>query len=180
MKTPLALLLLLSALCFAKAEDAERSYTLDLALLGKSQWRPTWLTSLPFASPSAHASMSFSIAPPPDDNDLAVTFFFNETPGGFLRVYWAGERESEMLSENLFEGINMPNQRTLLVKRNTLSSAGMLTVQSSEPALNVSRIHWEWVSPANVLLAGEAARAALIDASGKVFPDGEQTICARQ
>ena len=51
-----------------------------------------------------------------------------------------------MLSDNLCEGIAMPNQRTLLIKRTTLSSLGTLTVQSSETTLNVSRIHWEWMS----------------------------------
>jgi hypothetical protein len=172
MKTALMLLLLLS-FRFAKAEDTEHSYTLDLSLIGKTQTLPSWLTSTPFASPSAHASISFSIDPPKDDTDLAVTFFFNETPGGFLRVYWAGAASGEMLSDNLFEGIAMPNRRTLVIKRSTLSSPGMLTVQSSDAALNVSRIHWEWANPSSVLLADAASQSALVDAQSKVFSDAE-------
>jgi hypothetical protein len=170
MKTALTLLLMLS-FCFAKAEDVERSYTLDLAMIGKTQTQPSWLTSTPFASPSAHATISFSIAPPQDDTDLAVTFFFNETPGGFLRVFWVGAASGEMLSDNLFEGIAMPNRRTLLIKRSTLSSSGILSVQSSDAALNVSRIHWEWVKPVSVLLADGASQVALVDSQLKVFRD---------
>ena len=173
MKIPLLLLLCLPALCLLRAGDTDRSFTLDLAPGAQQQPLPSWMTAEPAASPSAHAAISFSIAPPADDSDLAVTFYFTETEGGFLRVWWAGAKNSEMLSDNLFEGIAMPNQRTLLIKRETLASPGTLHVQSSEPGLGISRIHWEWVAPAMVSLADAAKQAALINAAGAVLAGEE-------
>lgn len=174
MKIALALILTVAAFGLRlQADDTERSFTLDLASSGQAQALPSWMTGQPMASPSDHATVSFPIAPPQDDSNLAVTFYFQETAGGFLRVYWAGAQTNEMLSENLFEGIEMPNQRTLLIKRATLSSPGTLSVQSSENTLNVSRIHWQWVEPAPVSLADEAAQSALVNAGGKVLDEGE-------
>lgn len=117
--------------------------------------------------------MGFSITPPADQSDLAATFYFSEAMGGFLRVYWAGTKTNDMLSDNLFEGIAMPNQRTVLIKRSTLSSSGTLILQSSETTLDVSKIHFEWVAPSSVSLAQPAQQSALIDSTGKVFKDLE-------
>jgi hypothetical protein len=168
-------ILFLSAVvpCAIRAADSDRAFTLDLTPGADQQSLPPWMTGEPVAAPATHATISFPIRPPQDDSDLAVTFYFTETPGGFLRVYWAGTTDSEMLTDNLYEGISMPNQRTLLIKRSTLSSAGTLNIQSSEPSLNISRIHWEWVDPATVSLAAPAKQTALVNASGAAIPDGE-------
>ena len=173
MRIALTLLLFVTSFCLLQADDAERSFTFDFGTTGPRQTLPSWMTGQPVASPAAHATISFPIAPPPGDSDLAVTLYFTETNGGFLRVYWAGAQNSEMLSDNLYEGIGMPNQRTLLIKRSTLSSAGTLNIQSSEPSLNITRIHWEWVDPATVPLAGAAKQTALVDAAGIAQPDAE-------
>jgi hypothetical protein len=131
------------------------------------------MAAAPTAEPATHATINFQIVPPAGNSDLAVTFYFTETPGGFLRVYWTGVQGGEMLSDNLFEGIGMPNQRTLLIKRGTLSTPGTLTVQSSETSLYLSRIHWEWVEPSTVSLADAAKQAALVTAAGAIFGEGE-------
>lgn len=159
--------------CLLQAEDTERSFTYDFGTTGPKQTLPSWMGGQPVASPAAHATISFPIAPPRGDSDLAVTVYFTETQGGFLRVYWAGEQSSEMLSDNLYEGIGMANQRTLLIKRSSLSSTGTLNIQSSEPSLNISRIHWEWVEPGTVSLAGAAKQTALVNATGTALPDTE-------
>lgn len=173
MKTGLTLLLIAIAFSLAAADDAERSFTYDFGTTGPRQTLPSWMTGQPVASPAAHATISFSIAPPTGDSDLAVTVYFTETPGGFLRVYWAGKQSSAMLSDNLYEGIGMPNQRTLLIKRSTLSSAGTVNIQSSEPSLNISRIHWEWVEPGTVSLAAAAKETAFVNAAGAALADSE-------
>lgn len=173
MKIPLTFLFLPVAFCLSQAGESERGFTLDLARSDKTQDLPVWMTGSPLASPADHATIGFTISPPPGNSDLAVTFYFQETEGGFLRVYWDGTQTNEMLSDNLFEGIAMPNQRTLLIKRETLSSPGTLSVQSSEPALNVSRIHWEWVDPTTVDLAKGAEPTALVDANGRIFKETE-------
>lgn len=146
----------------ARAADGGAAYTLDLGFGDQGGALPSWLTSRPVELPAEHAVIGFAITPPADNTDLAVTFYFTETPGGFLRVYWKGAKDSEMLAENLYEGIGMANQRTLLIKRSTLSSPGTLYVQSSESTLNVSRVHWEWVTPSPVSLADSAKQTVLV------------------
>jgi len=173
MKIAITILLALLVLCPARADDNGRAFTYDLVQTGQAQILPAWMTGMPSASPAIHASISFPIAPPSDTSDLAVTLCFTETTGGFLRVYWTGLQTSEMLSDNLFEGIAMPNQRTLLIKRSTLTSPGTITVQSSETTLNVSRIHFEWVDPGILSLAADAKQAGLINATGTVLKDGD-------
>lgn len=173
MKVPLAVLFTVMSLCLVRAEDAGQGFTFDFAPGAPAQALPAWMTGEPVAAPAAHATISFPITPPAGDSDLAVTFYFTETAGGFLRVYWAGTKESAMLSGNLYEGIAMANQRTLLIKRSTLSSPGTLNIQSSGPALNLLRIHWEWVEAGDVSVAGAAKDSALIDAAGGVLAEGE-------
>ena len=73
----------------------------------------------------------------------------------------------------------MPNQRTLLIiKRDSLHLGGDAEcVQSSEPSLNLSRIHWEWVVLTRRRSRSPTRRskdAALIDSTnGAVHDDGE-------
>ncbi|MGB8354958.1 MAG: hypothetical protein WCD79_13770 [Chthoniobacteraceae bacterium] len=169
----IAVCLFLALSSIGATEDAERSFTFNLEQSTAQQALPPWMTGQPTALPSAHATVGFPITPPSDQSDLAVTFYFTESMGGFLRVFWAGARTSEMLSDNLFEGIAMPNQRTVLIKRSTLSSSGTLTLQSSETTLDVSRIHFEWVDPSTVSLSDSAKQSSLIDATGKVFKDSD-------
>ncbi len=156
-----------------RAGDAEQGFTYEFGADAPKQTLPSWMTGQPVASPGAHSTISFPITPPAGDSELAVTFYFTESTGGFLRVYWASPKNSGMLSDNLYEGIAMPNQRTLLIKRDTLTSAGTLNVQSSDPSLNLSRIHWEWVDPATLPVANASKGAALIDSTGAVHDDGE-------
>src|SRR5580698_3945969 len=117
MRIALTILLLLASLCLVQAQETGRSFTFDFGPDAPKQALPSWMPGQPVASPAAHATISFPINPPPGDSDLAVTVYFTETAGGFLRVYWAGVGDNGMLSDNLFEGIGIPNQRTLLIKR---------------------------------------------------------------
>lgn len=108
---------------------------------------PQWMGGLPFATPAKHATVSFPIQPPEADEDLLVTIFFSEQPGGFLRVFWVDGRNQQMLCENLNEGIGMNNRRTLVIKRSVFEGEGLLTFQSSEPFFLVQRILWQWTRP---------------------------------
>jgi len=171
-KMTLILFFLLSVLCsVATAEDTRRSFTFNTEHPAGLQTLPQWMTGQPEVSPSVHATISFPITPPADQSDLAVTVYFTESIGAFLRAYWAGSQTNEMLSDDLFEGIAMPNQRTILIKRSTLSSSGTLTLQSSETTLDVSRVHFEWVDPSTISLASRVKQSALIDGAGKVFKE---------
>jgi hypothetical protein len=108
------------------------------------------------------STLDFTLTPPDTTADLAVTFYFTETEGGALRVFWQGDgKKAETLSDNLYEGVAMANQRTLLISKTTIGSGGTLTVQVTNSAVAVTRIEWSWVTPTTVVTADKAATPSL-------------------
>lgn len=134
---------------------------------------PSWMDGPPMATPARHATVSFPINPPAAEDDLLVTVFFNEQPGGFLRVFWDDGFNKEMLTENLAEGIGMANRRTLVIKRRTLVAKGWLTFQSSETALGVDRIYWQWNRQQPAYLDDAFFPGGLLGRSGEWTRDDE-------
>jgi len=134
---------------------------------------PQWMDGPPMATPAKHATVSFPIDPPKAEEDLLVTVFFNEQPGGFLRVYWNDGFNKEMLTENLCEGIGMANRRTLIIKRRTMVAKGFLTFQASGAALGVDRILWQWNRLQPVYLDEELFPGGMLGRSGEWLRDDE-------
>ena len=134
---------------------------------------PEWMDGAPMATPAKHATVSFPINPPAAEDDLLVTVFFNEQPGGFLRVYWDDGYNKEMLTENLAEGIGMANRRTLVIKRQKMIARGLLTFQSSESTLGVNRIHWQWTRQQPAYLDDAFFPGGLLGRSGEWSRDDE-------
>ncbi len=139
----------------------------------KSAPLPQWMDGPPMATPAKHATVSFPINPPKAEDDLVVTVFFNEQPGGFLRVYWDDGFNKEMLTENLSEGIGMANRRTLVIKRGTMVARGLLTFQSSETQLGVDRIYWQWSRQQSAYLDDAYFPGGILGRSGEWLRDDE-------
>lgn len=108
---------------------------------------------------STFASWEFAIKAPEGSGDLAVTFCFTEKEGSFLKVYWQGATEAVTLCDTLYEGVAMPNQRTLLIPKSVIGSGGTLTVLAGTSDAGISSVEWSWVTPATVGLAGPGASA---------------------
>ncbi len=134
---------------------------------------PQWMDGPPMATPAKYATVSFPIKPPQEEDDLIVTVFFNEQPGGFLRVYWDDGFNKEMLSDNLTEGIGMANRRTLVIKRRTMVANGLLTFQASGARLGVNRIYWQWNRQQSAYLDEAFFPGGLLGRSGEWLRDDE-------
>jgi hypothetical protein len=160
---------------FAQADRYAKSYVLDFPYRGDRNI-PRWLSVVKEPrSPSYFTSQSFGIRPIVGDTDLAVTIFFNEGSGGFLRVFWEGvDNNTEMLAQNLYDNIGMPNQKTLLIRRYTLTGPGKLVFQTTETTMNIRRIHWEWVKNQSVALSREIPLGVgYVDGFGRTYAEWE-------
>ena len=127
----------------AFALDGPVSYAFDLPF-PDNQATPAWLGH-PATPAGAFATLNLPITPPDPQALLVVTLYFTEKQDGFLRASWIGSQTAEVLSENLYEGIGMQNQRSLIVVPETMAGAGTLSFQSSSDTLGVERIKLEWV-----------------------------------
>ncbi|MEZ5404811.1 MAG: hypothetical protein R3F23_01180 [Verrucomicrobiia bacterium] len=161
---------------FSHADRYAKSYTLDFPYRGDRNI-PRWLSVVKEPkSPRYLTSQSFGIRPQANaDTDLVITIFFNEGSGGFLRVFWEGlNNNTEMLAPNLYDNIGMPNQKTLLIRRSTLSSPGKLVFQTTESTMNIRRIHWEWVKSQTIPMSHDLSLGvAYVDGFGRSYSDAE-------
>src|SRR5262249_36988012 len=145
----------------------------DLTTTGRPQF-PIWMPERPLAAPKPQAELSFPIVPGPDDDDLVLTVVFQEEAGGFLSVYWENSfGKRELLAPNLFENIDLPNQRTLLIKRPTMSGSGKVVLKSSQDVLNVLRVRLDWARPGVVRLVDNVPNGALEITGGKIYSPEE-------
>jgi|GEM_PF-1238150 len=125
-------------------------FTADLPF-DASQPLPAWMHGPPLSAPGNGARIAFRLSPPPG-RDLLVHLVFDETDGRGLRVEWQrdGQTSSEVISENLGEGLGVANQRPLLVSASRLGGNGTLLLQGGAN-LNVNRVKFEWVSERTML-----------------------------
>lgn len=136
---------------------------------------PTWLKihEPDELSAATFATWGFDITPPEGSGDLAVTFYFTEKEGSFLRVYWQGSTNALTLCDNLYEGVAMPNQRTLLIPKSVLGTGGKLSVMAGTDEAAIQRIEWNWVTQATVAVTDAANSPAL-------FRSGNQALRAEE
>jgi hypothetical protein len=168
-KAPFLLAILLWSL-LAPMGRAALSYVQDLPFQ-PSDTLPEWLQVRAPEAPvdndvPSFASSEFLIKAPAGTGDLAVTLYFTEVDGGSLRVFWQGtgqgSSQAVTLSDNLYEDVAMPNQRTLLIPKSIIGTGGVLTIQASSSDAGISRIEWNWVSMVNVATTDPAAVPALL------------------
>jgi hypothetical protein len=149
----------------AFALDEPVSFSFDLPF-PDNQATPVWLGH-PAAPVSTFATLNLPITPPDAQASLVVTLYFAEKQDGFLRASWVGSQAAEVLSKNLYEGIGMQNQRSLLVLPNTMDGAGTLSLQSSSDTLGVDRIKLEWVENQPSLVSPHLPDMLVTPESGK-------------
>ena len=166
---------LLCALLTAGLSAAVRAdyFSFDLTSPGRVDF-PAWIPQRPVAAAKDHAELALPIIPGPADTDLVLTVVFREEPGSFLAVYWQDrDGRRQLLCANLFENINLPNQRTLLINRPELGGPGKLILQSSERVLNILRVRIDWARPGVVRLVDGIPNGALITTGDKIYSPEE-------
>ncbi|MDR2463096.1 MAG: hypothetical protein LBD30_04875 [Verrucomicrobiales bacterium] len=129
---------------------------------------PDWLRGRE-AGDSGLAAAAFVFAPETPEGDLLLTVVFEERDGGFLRVFWEGPNTALTLAENLQEGVNMTNKRTLLLRSDLLKNGGTLTLQSGAKQLPLKKIKWEPLVAQTTLTVSGGKTAAVVSASAEVL-----------
>ncbi len=148
-------------------------FTFDLNTNGRVHF-PNWIPERPVASAKEHAELAFPVQPGSNDEDLALTVVFQEELGSYLSVWWQDrDGKRQLLCANLFEGINLPNQRTLLINRPVMGGPGKVVLQSSQRVLNVLRVRLDWARPGVVRLVDGIANGALVATGGKFYSPEE-------
>jgi hypothetical protein len=136
---------------YLHATELPAPVTLDLPIPANLA-TPSWLGH-PETPSSQFAALNLPILTPDPTASLLVTVYFEESPGGYLRVLWNGTQGAQMLTQNFYEDISMPNQRSLLISPDMLVGDGTLTFQSSTTTLGIQRIKLEWLSTQDGLVS---------------------------
>jgi len=140
-------------------------FTVDLPF-DAAQPLPSWMHGAPVSVPSNGSRVAFRLSPP-QGRDLLVHFVFDETDGsGGLRVEWLrdGSSTSEVISDNLGEGLGVPNQRPLLISASRLGGNGTLLLQGGG-SLDLKRVKFEWVSERTMLSSAARYVPVVVTAS---------------
>jgi hypothetical protein len=171
MRLPLPILFLIAtaALLPLRAEDEPVTGVMVDLSRHSLQPLPSWL-AVTDAEPTGTA---FQIAAPQGVSDLAVTFYFRETNGSTLSVDWLGINGAFPLSANLCEGVDLPNQRTLLISRETIGAFGSLVVSSPDGSPLVDRVRFDWTVPSTVASTPGALVPGLLRADGSLLAADE-------
>lgn len=155
MKTPITfhglLAIVATVLLCSAAHAAENAvFTMDLPF-DATHALPSWMHGPPVSAPGTGVRVAFPLTPPPDC-DMLINLVFDGTEGGGLRVEWMrdGQNTTEVIAENLEEGLQVANQRSLLISASRLGGNGTLIVQGTA-GLVVNRIKFEWVSEQTLL-----------------------------
>jgi hypothetical protein len=152
----------------SRALGGPGSFTFDLPL-APSIATPAWL-GRPVTPVTDFATMILPIAPSDTTSSLLVTIYFQEKPGGFLRIIWQGATTSQTLSNNFYEGIGMSNQRSLLISPATLLGGGSLVLQCGDATLGVQRIHLQWLGSQTALVSPQIEDTLVTSALGTTQP----------
>ncbi len=134
---------------------------------------PAWIGEPHVVPTSYFSTLDLPLLPPDPTASLLVTVYFQEKPGGFLRVLWQGTQGTQgaqVLADSFYEGVAMPNQRSLLVPPATLIGGGTLMLQSSDPSLGIQRVKLEWLASKDALVSSQVPDLLVTSSSGTTTP----------
>jgi hypothetical protein len=151
-----------------RAADLPAPVTLDLPI-SVDRALPAWLGQ-PSVPASTFATLDLPILTPDPTAALLVTVYFQEKPGGFLRITWNGTQGAQTLSDNFYEDIGMANQRSLLVPATTLVGDGTLLFQSSGSVIGIQRVKLEWLQNKDGLVSSGIEDQLVTASSGMTAP----------
>ena len=168
------ILLLLACLAYPAGAGEVTAWTYDFQTPTAS---PDWVKIIPQKQDLNYLGRAeFEIAPAEGSSDLLFTLYFQESDGGFLRVFWNAGGSNTLLCQNLYEGIGkgLTNQRTLRLPGSWLRSGGVLSFQSSQSDLGISRIKLEWLTVQAIPVSQDLGTTiAAVDSNGRGLTGSE-------
>ncbi len=114
-------------------------------------------------NPDGSGYAQFPLLPLPEDRDLLVTVIFKEdgfSKGPALLWISTDKQTQATLSEDLAEGVQGTNQRTVQVSRDLLQNAGKLVLQGDQS--KILRVRMDWVVLRSVYAATEQRPVSFI------------------
>lgn len=148
----LTLTALLAFVAASAASAQVRTFTTDWPMDAGRAF-PVWLDRPVAEVHEATATLQVPMSAPAGGKNLALTIWFDEPEGGFLRAFWVTASAESTLCQNLYEGTGLPNRRTLLLTPQQMAEPGVLTLQASGSVLPITRLRWEWLEPRTTLAA---------------------------
>ena len=147
-----------------RAQSDDVVFTVDLPF-DAGQPIPAWMHGAPVSPPGHSARVAFRLSPP-SGRDLLLQFVFEEAEGAVLRVEWLRDGSSTpvVISQNLCEGLGVPNQRQLLISASNLGGNGTLLLQGGG-TLNLNRAKFEWVAERTMLASSSRYVPVVVTAS---------------
>lgn len=160
----IALMIAVLAAQAVRGEDNDAVFTADLPF-DAGQHIPAWMHGPPVSAPGNAARIAFRLSPPPG-RDLLVHFVFDENDGAGMRVEWLrdGSSTPEVITQNLGDGLGVPNQRPLLISASNLGGNGTLLLQGGND-ITVNRVRFEWVSEKTMLASASRYVPVVVTAS---------------
>lgn len=125
---------------------------------------PSWVGQPTLEKGSTVQSWSIPLMAQSSGRALAVTVIYKDGSGGFLRVIWNGILKQMTLSDNLLEGVEILNRRTILLSQDDLKGDGRLVFQSDRNPLPIVKVILEWVDPASLYASKESVIPFLLTA----------------
>ncbi|MEM6821895.1 MAG: hypothetical protein AAF558_08160 [Verrucomicrobiota bacterium] len=112
---------------------------------------PQWLAE-PIWEPGATTSrIRIPVKAEDPEQNLLISFVFLDQSTGFCRVLWQGDTGvSISLCTNLYEGIALLNQRSLVVSASDLNGDGDLIIEFDEEGIPIQKLKLAWLDPVTV------------------------------
>lgn len=124
----------------------------------------------------SRAQIELPFLPVSEDTAVYVTVVFRDQPGTVLRAKWFGEgsRQFErVISENLAEGLQGWNQRTIELPWALVEEPGTLVLEADSVYHTVKRVAIVWASPGVVYAGGSARTVQYLPNSGKGLSESD-------
>jgi hypothetical protein len=161
-----ALLIASTGASFATAGTTLRSFVAEVPE-STARAYPVWLEPASTETGGIVSTVHFGISPIDEASELAVTVYFSESDGGFLRAIWSSRQSHMTLSSNLYEGVGGRHQRTILLDGDLLGTAGVLTLQANAAATPVHSVRFEWLESRDLLATEDAVVPVLVGSEGR-------------
>ncbi|MCS7064008.1 MAG: hypothetical protein NZM04_08225 [Methylacidiphilales bacterium] len=131
---------------------------------------------MPIPEGDAQNFLQFQINAPRANNTQAlfITVFFRDRANGYLKASWETDAgQNYLLSENLFEGTGVPNQRSFLISSDRITNTNTLIFEAQENIDALIKVQFQWVSAETIHIIPEEhpsePKLLLVDSNNKTY-----------
>ncbi|MDZ4743707.1 MAG: hypothetical protein SGI98_09865 [Verrucomicrobiota bacterium] len=138
-------------------------------LLDSSRHGGDWVSLSENREGEATAILSFDLKPLTGNAGVAVTLVFREPESGYMKIFWTGESNNETLSDDFYDGIALPNQKTIVIPSRLTQGSGTLEILYTGKAGSVRAVSFEALDLETVASAGSLESVSYVARSGRAI-----------